>query len=235
MYYPRIGSGITSFFYNFFQTLVYTAPAILIAISMHEFAHGYMSYRLGDMTPKLDGRLTLNPFKHLDVWGTMCLLVCGVGWAKPIRVNVRNYKNPRRDMILVAAAGPLMNFLLGFLFMLFYGIFEKMGVNGVIQHYLSYLCLYSSFINIGLGVFNLIPIPPLDGSNILGELVPSVERFYHKIRQYSVIILALLLLSGLLSEPMYYINGAIRRGMWDFVKTILKIGVAATTGNGTVI
>ena len=235
MYYPFIGSGITSFFYNFFQTLVYTAPAVLIAISLHEFAHGYMSYRLGDMTPKLDGRLTLNPFRHLDVWGTICLLFCGVGWAKPIRVNVRNYKNPRRDMILVAAAGPVMNFLLGFLFMLFYGIFEKAGGSGLIVHYLASLCLYTSFINIGLGVFNLIPIPPLDGSNILGELIPSVESFYQKIRRYSVVILAILLFTGVLSRPMYYINGAIRTGMWELVSKILRIGVAAATGNGTVI
>ena len=119
MFFSAYGM-IVKAIYTFFQTLIYVVPALLIAISMHEFAHGYMSYLLGDPTPKMDGRLTLNPFRHLDVWGTLCLLVFHVGWAKPIRVNTRNYKNKRRDMILVAAAGPLMNFILAFLFMLLY-------------------------------------------------------------------------------------------------------------------
>ena len=138
MFFSAYGM-IVKAIYTFFQTLIYVVPALLIAISMHEFAHGYMSYLLGDPTPKMDGRLTLNPFRHLDVWGTLCLLVFHVGWAKPIRVNTRNYKNKRRDMILVAAAGPLMNFILAFLFMLLYGLIYKFGTSGVLLNYLYVL------------------------------------------------------------------------------------------------
>lgn len=226
------GYGLSSYFYQFFQTLVYTAPAILIAISLHELAHGYVSYRLGDMTPKLDGRLTLNPFKHLDVWGTVCLLFFHVGWAKPIRVNTRNYKNKRRDMILVAAAGPVMNFLLAFLFLLFYGLFYKYGNGGLISGYLKMLCYYTAVLNVGLGVFNLIPVPPLDGSNILAELFPAVERFYFKIRRYSFVILAGLLWLGVLSYTMAMLDNTILGGMWNLVRNILRIGVMVNTGGG---
>lgn len=231
MFYPG-SNGISGFFYQFFQTLIYTAPAVLIAISMHEFAHGYVSYKLGDMTPKLDGRLTLNPFKHLDIWGTICLLFFHFGWAKPVRVNTRNYKNRRRDMILVAAAGPVMNFILAFIFMLFFGIFYKYGNGGLISGYLRVLCYYTAVLNVGLGVFNLIPLPPLDGSNILAELVPSVEQFFLKIRRYSFAILAILLWMGVLSYPLSMLNNTIVGSMWKAVQMILRIGIAVNTGGG---
>lgn len=226
--------GLISYLYRFFQTLIYVAPAVLIAISMHEFAHGYMSYRLGDMTPKLDGRLTLNPFKHLDVWGTLCLLIFHVGWAKPIRVNTRNYKNPRRDMIIVAAAGPVMNFILAFVFMLLYGLIYKLGTKGMMINYAYVLCYYTSIINVGLGVFNLIPIPPLDGSNILAEISPVVNRFYYRIRPYSVFILAGLLGFGILNVPLQALDKALVDGLWSVVKWILRIGVASSSG-GTIV
>lgn len=226
--------GLMRYLYQFFQTLIYVAPATLIAISMHEYAHGYVSYRLGDITPKLDGRLTLNPFRHLDVWGTLCLLVFHVGWAKPVRINTRNYKNPRRDMILVASAGVVMNFIMAFVFMFFYGIMYKFGTSGVILNYLYVLCYYGAIMNVGLGVFNLIPIPPLDGSNILAELYPGVKNFYFRIRQHSVLILAVLLGSGVLNIPMQRMNNTIINMLWNLVKMILRIGVA-TTGGGTII
>ena len=225
--------GLTRYLYQFFQTLIYVAPAALIAISMHEYAHGYVSYKLGDMTPKLDGRLTLNPFRHLDVWGTLCLLVFHVGWARPVRINTRNYKNPRRDMILVAAAGVVTNFILAFLFMLLYGLIYKMGTSGLIMNYLYVLSYYGAILNVGLGVFNLIPIPPLDGSNILAELCPAVRTFYYRIRPYSVFILAGLLGLGVLNVPLQRIDNAMINGLWNLVKMILNIGTAAS--GGTVI
>ncbi len=183
-------TGLTRAMYQFFQTLIYVAPATLLAVSLHEFAHGYVSYKLGDMTPKYDGRLTLNPFKHLDVWGTLCLLVFHVGWAKPVRINTRNYKNKKRDTILVAAAGVVMNFLLAFVCMILHGLLYKYGSSGLILNYLYVLTYYGAVLNIGLGVFNLIPIPPLDGSNILAEIFPRVAEFYWKIRPYSMWISA---------------------------------------------
>lgn len=233
MFFP-VSNVLTSYLYRFFQTLIYVAPAVLIAISMHEFAHGFVSYKLGDMTPKLDGRLTLNPFKHLDLWGTLCLLLFHVGWAKPVRVNTRNYKNRRRDLILVSAAGPAANFIMAFLFMLLYGIINKVGTHGVIINYLYVLCYYAAVLNVGLGVFNLIPIPPMDGSNILAELVPSVNQFYARIRPYSVLILAILLGSGVLNVPLTVLNDSIIHGLMTLVKAILRIGVGTASG-GTIV
>ncbi len=224
--------GIGSFLYRFFQTLIYVVPAILIAISMHEFAHGYVSYLLGDETPKRDGRLTLNPFKHLDVWGTLCLLLFHVGWAKPVRVNTRNYKNPKRDMILVAAAGPAMNFLLAFLFALLYGVIYKFGTSGMVVNYLYVLCFYGVTLNVGLGVFNLIPLPPLDGANILAELSPKVEQFYIRIRPYRLLLIAILL--GGVNMPLSYIDSAIVNGLLSLVKWLLQIGVISS-GGGTLV
>lgn len=224
--------GIGSFLYRFFQTLIYVVPAILIAISMHEFAHGYVSYLLGDETPKRDGRLTLNPFKHLDVWGTLCLLLFHVGWAKPVRVNTRNYKNPKRDMVLVAAAGPAMNFLLAFLFALLYGVIYKFGTSGMVVNYLYVLCFYGVTLNVGLGVFNLIPLPPLDGANILAELSPKVEQFYIRIRPYRLLLIAILL--GGVNMPLSYIDSAIVNGLLSLVKWLLQIGVISS-GGGTLV
>ena len=207
---------------------------ILLILPLHEFAHGYVSYKLGDMTPKYDGRLTLNPFKHLDVWGTLCLLVFHVGWAKPVRINTRNYKNKKRDTILVAAAGVVMNFLLAFVCMSLHGLLYKYGSSGLILNYLYVLTYYGAVLNIGLCVFNMIPIPPLDGSNILAEIFPRVAEFYWKIRPYSMWILLLLLGTGILDVPISLLNSAVINGMWSFVKSILRVGFV-TTGGGTVI
>ncbi len=210
--------------------MLYVAPVILIAISFHEFAHGYVSYKMGDPTPKLDGRLTLNPWKHLDLMGTLCLLFFHMGWAKPVRINTAYYKNKKRGTILVSLAGPAMNFLLAFLSMLIYGLLSKYGsVYSQAVYVAGLLAYYSVVINIGLGLFNLIPLPPLDGSNILGEIIPGVSKWFYQIRQYSNIILIVLLVSGALSRPLSYANNIILNGMWRIVKIILSIGITGTT------
>lgn len=207
------------------RTMIYTIPAILIAISFHEFAHGYVSYKMGDPTPKSDGRLTLNPLKHLDLAGTICLLLFHMGWAKPVRINTAYYKNKKRDIILVSLAGPAMNFLLAFLSVLSYGVlviygnpYDKIVYAGAMFAY------YSAVINIGLGVFNLIPLPPLDGSNVLGELIPKVNEWFYQIRRYSSLILIVLLVSGMLGRPLGYANYMILNGMWKIVRIILQAG-----------
>lgn len=217
------------------RMMLYTAPAVLLAITFHEYAHGYMAYRLGDATAKYDGRLTLNPFKHLDVFGTICLLFFHVGWAKPVRVNVRNLKNIRRDMVWIALAGPLTNFLLAFVSILCYGLFYKYssGTN-VVLNYLEIVCYYSGIVNVGLGVFNLIPIPPLDGSNVIRELIPGAAALYNKIGRYSGLILMALLVFGVLSGPLSLMNSAIVNGIWSLVKQILHIGIMVRT-SGSVI
>lgn len=219
------------------QELLYSIPAVLLAISFHEFAHGYVSYRFGDPTPKIDGRLTMNPLRHLDPAGTLCLIFFHMGWAKPVRVNTRYYKNRRRDMTLVALAGPLSNFLLAFVSIFFYGLILQItdgNMGGVLIYFIN-LLYYIGVVNVGLGVFNLIPIPPLDGSAILSELLgPKIDYYYAKIRRYAPLVLLVLLMTGVLSRPLMFLNGAILDGIWGIVRTILHIGAAGGSG-GTLV
>ena len=212
---------------GYLRELLYTIPAILIAITVHEFAHGYVSYRLGDPTPEREGRLTLNPFAHLDFWGTLCLLLFRMGWAKPVRINTAYYRNRKKGIILVSLAGPCMNYLVGFLGMLIFGIFYKNGsIPGIWFYYLA-------VINIGLGTFNLIPVPPLDGSNVLQELLPGVGRFYARIRRYAPLILVICLATGILWTPLSYANAGILNGMWKLVWRILRIGFLPSGAGGS--
>lgn len=226
-----------SYYMSQLKAVLYIAPGMLIAISFHEFAHGFVSYKLGDPTPQRDGRLTLNPFKHLDLIGTLCLLLFHMGWAKPVRINTAYYKNKKKGTILVSLAGPAMNFLLAFLSMVIYGLLYRYGI----LHYAAIadsalfsiglnVAYYSAVINVGLGVFNLIPVPPLDGSNVLGEIVPKVKEFYFRIRRYSSLILIALLVTGILSRPLGIADNAILSGMWTLVKSMLRIGIMGTTG-----
>lgn len=196
---------------DYLKTLLYAAAAMLVAVSVHEFAHGFVSYKLGDPTPKQDGRLTLNPFKHMDLWGTICLIFFRVGWAKPVRINVARYKNKKLGIIAVSLAGPLINYVMAFLsLMVCYLLVERRMVIGVWFYYVAVL-------NIGLGTFNLIPIPPLDGSNVLMEIFPGVASLYRKMGKYSRIILAVCLFAGILSKPLNIAGDTILDGMWKLV------------------
>lgn len=191
--------------------MMYVASAALVAISVHEAAHGIVSYKLGDPTPKRDGRLTLNPFVHLDLWGSLCLIFFRMGWAKPVRINTSYYQNKKKGIIMVSLAGPLSNYLLAFLaLMLYYRFYDS--------YFLGMWFYYLAVLNIGLGTFNLIPIPPLDGSNVLMELFPGVTAFYRKIRRHSGMILALLLITGVLDKPIAYINSTVLNGMWNLIR-----------------
>ena len=211
---------------DFLSTLIYIVPAALIAIIMHEFAHGLVSHLLGDPTPEERGRLSLNPLKHLDPIGTLCLIFFKFGWAKPVMVDPRYYKNPKTGMVLVALAGPLMNLIIAFLCIFGLGIYVKI-TGSHYTDYNSYFIIFVQFlaiINIGLGVFNLIPFPPLDGSKILGAILP--ERIYFKImayEQYGMIILLLLLSTNLLTKPLIYVQKGILDLFWNISKMILKI------------
>ncbi len=206
--------------------ILYTAPAALIAIVLHEFSHGYVSYRLGDPTPKMEGRLSLNPLKHLDLFGTVCLVFFHFGWAKPVQVNPRYYQNPKSGMIKVALAGPVMNFILTFVAMFGYGITGKLYMAGLSADYLYYIQMffyYLAVINVGLGVFNLIPVPPLDGSKVLAGILPADKYFgYMKYERYGTIALLALLWLGILSRPLGYVTSGIINVMWTVVKLILR-------------
>lgn len=208
------------------QDLMYTVPAVLIAISMHEFAHGYVSYKLGDPTPKQRGRLSLNPFRHLDLVGTLCLMFFHFGWAKPVMVNPYYYKNRKRGMLLVALGGPVMNFIISFISLFIMGVIIKMtgGYAGDIIVFVFNLLSYIVMINLGLGVFNLIPVPPLDGSKVLGAVLPEDKYFkYMQYEKYGYIILLILLGVGLISGPLSFVTGTLYDGMWTIVRLVLGI------------
>lgn len=204
---------------EYIKSMIYVIPAVLLAISAHEFAHGYVSYRLGDPTPKRDGRLTLNPLAHLDPWGTLCLILFRMGWARPVRINPAYYKDRKKGTILVSMAGPCMNYLLAFAGLLVYGLFYKVGSGLGIWFY------YFAVINVGLGTFNLIPIPPLDGSNVLSECFPGVRTFYCRIRRFTMSLLFVCLFVGILRIPLNRVNIAVLNGMWAAVRKILRIGI----------
>lgn len=189
--------------------LPYLAVALIVAATVHEFAHAYVADRLGDPTPRAMGRLTLNPLAHLDPIGSLMILLVGFGWAKPVQINPANFADWRRDSILVALAGPLANvtlvFLLGLPFKL--GVIEPAG--GVAVGILG----WSLQINAMLAVFNLIPIPPLDGSRVLVGLLPgSMAISYARIERFGFIILLALIFLGVLpliiGPPMRWLIGA---------------------------
>lgn len=180
--------------------LLIAVIALLPALTFHEWAHGYSAYKLGDHTAKADGRLSLNPLDHLDPIGTLMLLFVGFGWAKPVPVMTRNFKKPRRDFAITSLAGPLMNFFVGFLSALLYVlaiyICAANEFTGMTAYAIQMVFAYSALFNFGLGLFNLIPLPPLDGSNVVMCLLPNrLAAQYSRVRYYSrYIFLGLLVL-----------------------------------------
>ncbi|MBQ7324821.1 MAG: site-2 protease family protein [Clostridia bacterium] len=198
--------------------ILLTIPTIFIALTFHEVAHGWMSYKLGDPTAYNMGRLTLNPLKHLDPIGALCMLLVGFGWAKPVPVNARYYKNPKRGMALTAFAGPAMNLILAFFGVIIYRLINRFGYllipNGLLVFVLFTLFYYFAYLNIFLAVFNLIPIPPFDGSRIAYVFLPT--NLYFKIMRYEriiQIIVMVALVSGIVSLPLGFIADGIQYAM----------------------
>lgn len=178
------------------QGLLAGIPAILIAITFHEFAHGKMASILGDPTPKLQGRLSLNPVKHLDVLGSLMLVVAGFGWAKPVEVNPYYFSGDRhKGMMLVGLAGPLMNIVLAYLAAV---ILNRVGY-GYFALFLSYLLWFNAM----LAVFNLIPLPPLDGSKVLAGILPRpMAASLYSLEAYGPLILLILLATGFIGRVL---------------------------------
>ena len=187
--------------------LLISAPGVLIAITFHEFAHGYAAYKLGDDTAKNQGRLSLNPFAHLDPIGTLMLLVAGFGWGKPVEVNPRNYTRKismEKGEAIVSAAGPIMNFILAIIFTLIYcAIYKFAGIAFITSTVGNIVILIISAtisINIGLGVFNLIPLPPLDGSKIIMPFLPYNAKQWFRNNEYIFyIIFVVIWITGIAS------------------------------------
>ena len=180
--------------------LLLSLPAVLWAITCHEFCHGYAAYRLGDPTAMRSGRLTLNPLAHLDPVGALLLLVARFGWAKPVPIDPRYFKNPARDMVIVSLAGAAGNIATAFVA----GLLMRVMPKAILLNYavLNFMVLMV-FINLGLAVFNLLPIPPLDGSKILYVLLPPrwMEAYY-KLERYGMLILMVLVIFGVVQQVM---------------------------------
>lgn len=191
-----------------FKIFLFLTPPLLLALTIHEFSHGFIAYLLGDPTPKLANRLTLNPIKHLDFFGTFTLFITqAIGWAKPVPINPNYFKNPWKDMALVSVAGPLSNILLAILFGFFYNLFDNLNLNFqnfTISEPLSLICYLGVKINIGLGIFNLLPIPPLDGSKIIVKFLPLTLRVsYLRLEIFGFFFIIFLALTGILSKIIY--------------------------------
>lgn len=199
-------------------------PIVLISLTLHEIAHGYAAYKCGDNTAKAFGRLTLNPLSHLDLFGTLMMFFIGFGWAKPVPINTRNFRKPRRDLFIVSIAGVAVNLLLGLIGVLIMYANLKFAFlpDNVTIAIVNFFYLFA-IINIGLAVFNLIPLPPLDGSKILSTLLsPRASAKYLRIEYYARYVLLGIIILSWLPEPFRTINRIIwypinwaRAGIFD--------------------
>ena len=185
------------------QQIIILAPALLFALTIHEYAHGYVAYQFGDPTALNQGRLTLNPLKHIDPMGVLCFVILKIGWAKPIPVNAAYFKNPRRDLLWVSLAGPGANVIgaLASAVLVKLLAFFLHNLPGAVLMPVLQMLVASVWINIVLAVFNLVPIPPLDGSKILsGLLPPGLARGYARLEPFGFIILLVLFYTGILPK-----------------------------------
>jgi Zn-dependent protease len=188
--------------------MVLILPFLLLGLTFHEFSHAWMANRLGDDTAARQGRLSFNPFRHLDLIGTLVLIFTQfIGWAKPVPVNPNNFRNPIRDMSLVALAGPLANFALAVAFALGFrlGVLEafSLWLPEFLGAPILQMCVYGFLINLGLTIFNLIPIPPLDGFSVVAFfLPPRVGYEIRRFSQFSFLLLIILLATGLLDRVL---------------------------------
>lgn len=180
---------------------------VFCCLPIHELAHGLMAHLLGDDTAKREGRLSLNPFAHLNPIGTIMIFLFGIGYANPVPINPRNFKNEKGGMALTALAGPLVNLLMGFVSVWGFFIFTKFTGSSAVGSAVAYFFLYSAQINVMLAVFNLFPIPPLDGSKILAAVLP--DKIYYKYMMYEryiMIALMILLFTGVLDTPISFLT-----------------------------
>lgn len=206
---------------DFTNAIIYILSTVLVVfltLPVHEFAHGFVAVKLGDNTPKWQNRLTLNPFAHIDYLGSLCILLFGFGWAKPVSVNARNFDNPKIGMAIVAFAGPLSNIVISILALMLGKVFSLLSVTVAEAFgYIYFILFYLAQINVSLAVFNLLPIPPLDGSRLLFAFLP--DKYYFKVMQYERFIflgLMVLLYVGVLDGPISLLSN----GLMDFVLKI---------------
>lgn len=214
---------------SFSDKLVYVliiAFCVLLSLSIHELSHGAAAYFLGDKTAKYSGRLSLNPMHHLDPFGALCLFLFGFGWARPVPINPMYFKNKKGGMAITALAGPVSNFIVAFLAEIGVVLLGELTFKSDTSFLfnlasVSYtICYYLTILNIGLGLFNLIPVPPLDGSKILNAILP--QRIYFKIMQYERYGFIILII--LINLPIFnYFLNAGRAGILSFFDMIINL------------
>ena len=197
-------STLQNIWENLDWSILYSIIPALLCITLHELAHGFVAYRLGDPTAKRMGRLTLNPLRHLDFFGFAMMVFFRFGWAKPVPVDMRNFRNPKRGMAITALAGPAANLVLAAVALLLYGLLFIPLMNTAALEPVSEILLRTAYLSISLAIFNLIPIPPLDGSKVLFSVIS--DEAYEKLMRYErfgMIALLLLVSTDLLGQPLY--------------------------------
>ncbi len=191
------------FDFSYLLGILQSVIPALICITLHELSHGMVAYWLGDDTAKRAGRLTLNPLRHLDLMGLLMMVVFRFGWAKPVPVNMYRFKNPKRGMAITAAAGPLSNVLISCIFLLLYGALYLPLANSVAGRYILEMFQITAVLSLSLAVFNILPVPPLDGSKVLFSVI-SDEAYGKLMRyeRYGSVVLLLLVSTGIIGRPL---------------------------------
>lgn len=215
---------LTQLNFSFIWDYVVIIAASMVCIMFHEVSHGVVALKLGDPTAKNAGRLTFNPIRHIDLWGLLMMAIFKFGWAKAVPVDMRNFKHPVRDMAITAAAGPISNLVLAFFALCIRAgaLYVNYRTGGLISGFVVEFFEYVAILSVGLAVFNVIPIPPLDGSKVLNALLPK-EVYYKILRyeRYGFLVMILVLYSGILNTPLmvcrsFLLNGLSRISAFPF-------------------
>jgi len=222
------GNVISGLDWSYLLDMAVSVIPALICITLHELSHGYTAYRLGDDTAKTAGRLTLNPIKHIDVFGLIMMVAFKFGWAKPVPVNMFKMRHPKRDMAITALAGPVSNLLIGCVFLFLYGLFFlPLGSSGGAVSAAVLKMLYiTAYLSFALAIFNIIPIPPLDGSKVLFSVLDY--RSYLKLmkyERYGMILLLALVATNLLGSPLTTATGFVYNKFAFMFKAGLELGL----------
>ena len=226
--------------FNLYETVL-SLPGLIIALTLHEYAHARTAVKLGDPTPEMQGRLNLNPLSHLDPIGTICLLFGGFGWGKPVQINPANFRRPEKDGAKVAAAGPIMNFIIAIVCSIIYAVLNIVAIKSgsytinnlgraeysTVWDTIFEIVIRAIYLNLGLGVFNLLPFPPLDGSKIFRAFLKGkAKEFLYSIERYSMLIIMFLFMTHIASYIISPIVSAIIKYVLDpIIRIILNIAL----------